>query len=313
MEKTKIKIGTRGSKLALWQAEHVRSLLMDKNPELNIELIPIKTSGDILSNQNPPNVPMENKNVFIKEVEEALLAKKIDIAVHSLKDMSSNFNDSLKLSSFISGADRCDVLISTKGISILDLPKNSRVGTGSERRSSQLKLLRNDIEILPIRGNVDTRLAKLEEGEYDAIVLAKAGIERLGLQDKISSEFSIDQMVPAAGQGIIAVQTRSEDRSACDTVKKINNEVAESAAKIEFEFMRMTGADCNVPLGVFACFNNDLVNVALFLASKNGQEHIKIKRLYNVSDIKKIPSKLLNELKTLWKDKTNKELDLNEN
>ncbi|MBF0252418.1 MAG: hydroxymethylbilane synthase [Candidatus Omnitrophica bacterium] len=294
----KLKIGTRGSKLALWQAEHVRTLLSKANPEFDFEIVVIKTTGDEFG------IAGGTKNVFIKEIEDALLNKKIDLAVHSLKDMSSKRTNGLTITSYLGGASRMDVLISNGNINIKALPKGARMGTGSNRRIAQVKLMRNDLIILPIRGNVDTRLRKLESGEYDAIILAEAGLERLGLKDRISYTFSVDEIVPAAGQGIIALETRSNDTELLNITKKINDTSVEIAAQIEFNFMKILGADCNVPLGVHAYIKGETITTTVFFSTDN--KNIKFEKSFDIKNADKIPNTLIETLNTFKKnDKSN--------
>lgn len=310
MEKT-FRIGTRGSKLALWQAEYIKDLLTASDEELRFEIVVIKTTGDERSDAEK-NITVESKNVFVNEIEQALLADEIDLAVHSLKDMSSEGLPELTISAFVCDAGRYDALITSGSVPLEKLAHGARIGTGSPRRASQLKILRNDLNILSIRGNVDTRLRKLDEGQYDAIVLAQAGLTRLGFDDRISHVFSEKEVVPAAGQGIIAVQTRRDDKVLCNAIKRINDPESATVASIEFEFMRLIGADCHVPLGILARAEDPIIRVHLFLSDQNNNQHIKfVKEFFNI-DLATISAELINETRLLWKAATGRELNLYE-
>ncbi|MFH1504978.1 MAG: hydroxymethylbilane synthase [Candidatus Omnitrophota bacterium] len=307
-----INIGTRASKLALWQAEYISSLLAANNADFSFNIVRLKTTGDNHSRPGIGEVSIKNKNIFVKEIEEALINQEIDIAVHSLKDMSVLPKAGLLTAGFVGGASRCDALVFAKDLTFKDLPAGACIGTGSARRNSQLRILRDDLKVLPIRGNVDTRVKKLNNGEYDAIVLAQAGLERLGLKDAIIHSFSIEEMVPAAGQGIVAVQIREGDQTLKDVVKGISNVLCEYAAYIEFEFMKIIGAGCDLPLGVFAEIKEDIVNVSLFLSSLDFNHFIKIKKKYDITDIKRIAFDLAEAVKNSWREKTGKDLNFYE-
>ncbi len=203
----RIIIGTRGSKLALWQGEWVRDQLTARGHEVEIKVI--KTTGDKLPNESLTQ--SGTKGLFIKEIEEALAAGAIDLAVHSLKDLPTEQPLGLGVAAVPSRADARDVLISSGARPLAALPSGSRVGTGSLRRQSQLRALRGDLEAVPVRGNVDTRLKKLERREYDALILAAAGLERLGLAERVTQYFAVDEMCPAVGQGALAIETRAGD------------------------------------------------------------------------------------------------------
>src|SRR5687768_13588915 len=206
-------IGSRGSKLALWQAEQAKARLLVLNPEIDIRVEIIKTTGDVKSD---PLSVIGGKGVFTKELEDALLDGRIDLAVHSLKDLPTGLPDGLTISAICKRDDPRDALVVRDDLkgrsgSILNLPENAVVGTSSQRRVAQLKALRGDVEVRDVRGNVDTRLRKLDEGQYDALILASAGLRRLVLDDRINAVISPEEMVPAVGQGAIAIETRADD------------------------------------------------------------------------------------------------------
>src|SRR5918912_39288 len=205
-------IGSRGSKLALWQAEWTRARLRELHPNTEVSIEIIKTSGDVM--QREPLAVIGGKGVFTKELEEALLAERIDLAVHSLKDLPTQLPDRLTIAAITEREDTRDALVLREGLnienpSIKNLPESSVVGTSSMRRLSQLKFLRPDLVIKDLRGNVDTRLRKLDAGDYDAVILASAGLRRLGLSHRISTPIAIEEMLPAVGQGALGIETRS--------------------------------------------------------------------------------------------------------
>src|SRR5216684_476244 len=205
-----LRIGSRGSKLALWQANHVASLLREKGHSIEIEII--KTTGDKILDVSLAKVG--TKGMFTKEIEEALADKRIDLAVHSLKDVPTELQPQFTMAAIMKREDPHDAFISVKYSSIDELPRNAKVGTSSLRRQCQLKALRPDLEIVPLRGNVDTRLRKLESGEYDAIILAAAGVHRLGLDMHVRFRIPAEVMCPAVGQGALAVEIRRGDKHA---------------------------------------------------------------------------------------------------
>src|SRR5437764_3352888 len=215
----RIIIGTRGSKLALWQAGWVRDQLTARGHEVEIKVI--KTTGDRL--ESVPLTQSGTKGLFIKEIEEALGARAIDLAVHSLKDLPTEQPPGLRVAAVPRRADARDVLISSGARQLAALPSGSRVGTGSLRRQSQLRALRGDFEAVPVRGNVDTRLKKLERGEYDALVLAASGLERLGLAERVTQYITVSEMCPAAGQGALAVETRAGDERIVEAVMPLDD------------------------------------------------------------------------------------------
>src|SRR5687768_14864057 len=206
-------IGSRGSKLALWQAEQARDRLQQLDPQLEINIEIIKTTGDV---KTDPLSVIGGKGVFTKELEEALLDGRIDIAVHSLKDLPTILPDGLSISAICEREDPRDALVLRADLqiedsSLLNLPARAVVGTSSQRRLAQLKALRGDVVINDLRGNVDTRIRKLDEGQYDAVILAAAGLLRLGLHDRINARISVNEMLPAVGQGAIAIETPSDN------------------------------------------------------------------------------------------------------
>lgn len=272
--KRSLKIGTRGSKLALWQANHVSDLLSTSNPELQIDIQIIKTTGD--SVLDSPLSEIGGKGVFVKEIEEALLSENIDIAVHSMKDVPTILPEGLAISAVAKRHDPRDALISNIGLTLAELPEGSRVGTGSLRRGAQILHHFPNLQIISIRGNVDTRIRKLKEsGEFDAIVLAVAGLERMGLGEEITEIISPDIMLPAPGQGIVAIESRAGDQETTDILRTINHLETEIAAISERAFLFRLGGDCNVPAGCNARLHDDLISLSGIISSPDGKMLIK--------------------------------------
>ncbi len=267
--KRPFRIGTRGSALALWQANFIQGLISDSSPGLNTEILIIKTTGD--RNLESPLSEIGGKGVFVKEIEDALLSGGIDIAVHSMKDLPAFLPGGLVIGAVAERHDPRDVLISKAGLGLSELPEGSRVGTGSLRRGAQLLNLYPGLRIMPIRGNVDTRIRKLREGdEYDAIILAAAGIGRMGLSGEASEIISVDSMVPSPGQGIIAIECREGDGDTVQIISKINHEDTWVAAAAERAFLMRLAGDCNIPVGCHAALTGDSVTVRGVLASPDG-------------------------------------------
>jgi len=269
MKKDKIIIGSRGSKLALIYANKVKTEL-EKKFSNEIEIKKILTSGD--ENQKDRLSNLGGKGLFSKKIENELINYTIDIAVHALKDMPSIETQGLITNFFLKRNSPNEVLISKGDIKFEDLKPKSIIGTSSYRREFQLKQKRSDLNYKLIRGNVDTRIKKLESGEYDAILLSKAGLEALGLNEKISQEFDVDDLVPCAGQGIIAVQCRIKDNKVKDILEKINNEESRILANTEREVLKILEGDCDTAIGVYAKIESQKINLKAELFSADGNK-----------------------------------------
>ena len=269
MKKDKIIIGSRGSKLALIYANKVKTELENKFSN-EIEIKKILTSGD--ENQKDRLSNLGGKGLFSKKIENELINYKIDIAVHALKDMPSIETEGLITNFFLKRNSPNEVLISKGDIKFEDLKPKSIIGTSSYRREFQLNQKRSDLNYKLIRGNVDTRIKKLESGEYDAILLSKAGLEALGLNEKISQEFDVDELVPCAGQGIIAAQCRINDNEVKDILEKINNEESRILANTEREVLKILEGDCDTAIGVYAKIENQKINLKAELFSVDGNK-----------------------------------------
>ncbi len=289
-------IGSRGSKLALWQAKWIRALISRFHPKVTAEIEIIRTTGDV---KTEPLSIIGGKGVFTKELEDALLASRIDLAVHSLKDLPTNLPDLLTIAAICEREDARDALVlreeQTLG-SVFDLPPGAVVGTSSQRRLAQLKYLRRDVVIRDLRGNVDTRLRKLDEGQYDALLLAAAGLRRLGLESRISALIATDEMLPAVGQGALAVETRANDHSTIALVSSLNHPATQLACASERAFLRALGGGCQLPIGAYAfASRNELVLEGL-VADPVGQEVVRGKLTGSTAEAEELGSRLAHQL-----------------
>ncbi|MDA9073172.1 hydroxymethylbilane synthase [Pelagibacteraceae bacterium] len=266
----KIIIGARGSKLSLAYVSKVKNLILKNSQDIDIQVKTIKTSGDIHKDVKLSEIG--GKNLFCKEIEENLLKKNIDIAVHSLKDMESEEHVSLMIGAFIKRNDPRDVLIGNKIKKLSELNNELKIGSSSKRREFQLKKINKNISVVNIRGNIDTRIKKIEEKKLDAIILAAAGVKSLNLENKISLTFETNDMLPAVGQGIIAVQCKKDDKLVIDIIKKINDEETNLCAKAERKMLKTIGGDCETAVGGLAEINNNNLKLKAQLFSDSGNE-----------------------------------------
>lgn len=267
-------IGSRGSKLALWQAEQARTRLQHLDPQIEIRIEIIKTTGDVKSE---PLSIIGGKGVFTKELEDALLDGRIDIAVHSLKDLPTVLPELLSISAICEREDARDALVlradsKNEDASILNLLEGAIVGTSSQRRLSQLKALRADVVVKDLRGNVDTRIRKLDEGQYDAVILASAGLLRLGLENRISARISSSEMLPAVGQGAIAIETRIDNQLAVETTARLDHLETRLACLAERSFLRGLGGGCQLPIAAHAIIDQDMLMLDGLVAKSDGSE-----------------------------------------
>jgi hydroxymethylbilane synthase len=270
MAKHTLIIGTRGSTLALRQAELADKALRTAHPGVSVEISIINTEGD--GNERPIPLDVVGKGWFTKEIEDALLAERIDIAAHSLKDLPEQLPPGLGLVAFLPRADARDALVSTGDRTLADISKGARVGTDSERRKVQLLALRPDLNVASIRGNVPTRLKKLDDGLYDAIVLAAAGLERLGLAQRIAQYFTSDEMTPAPGQGTIALETRLNDSETNELLRLIDDQNAAMTALAERAFAKEAGGGCKSPTGAWAEISGETLLLTGMLGKDGGIE-----------------------------------------
>ena len=269
-------IGSRGSRLALHQSQFLQQLLQGHHPELEVSIEVIRTTGDKMFRTALSQLATSVKGLFVKEIEEALLQNKIDLAVHSLKDLPTKLPDGLDLASIPKREDARDALItiSTRIQSLDDLPEGTKLGTGSLRRLVQLQHLRPDLIISPIRGNVDTRIRRIQEQGLDGIVLAVAGLRRLGLEEKISFTFPVEDMVPAIGQGALAVEIRSDDEATRHLVEPLDHADTRACVLAERRFLHAMGGGCQVPLGAHARIVNGGAIFSAFVGSPSTRKTI---------------------------------------
>mgnify|MGYP001260222085 FL=1 len=277
----RITIGTRGSKLALWQAEHVRGLLVNAFADLCIDFSIIKTTGDQLQSNPLSNI---SKGLFTKEIEIALLDQKIDLAVHSVKDLPTDLPKGLKICCIPAREDPRDALISKSGLGLNNLPTGAKIGTSSLRRKSQLFYLRSDLEVTALRGNIDTRMRKLKETDLDAIVLAAAGVKRLFGADLVTQFFEVDEIVPAVGQGALGIEIRENDDQTNTLLKEIRCQRSEVEVGVERVVLRELGGGCQVPIGVNAKLESNKLSVVGLVSSPDGRKRILKKTVSDSAD-----------------------------
>jgi len=282
MKAHKIVIGSRGSQLALWQANWVKSELERLHSNADIDIRIIATSGDKI--QDVPLSKIGGKGLFVKEIEEALLANEIDLAVHSMKDVPMELPTELGISVITKRENPLDALISKNGEKLADLPQGATIGTSSLRRSSQLLKYRDDFKIHPLRGNVDTRLRKVEEGKYDAILLASAGLNRLGWANRITEEISHDILLPAMGQGALGIETRLDDTKIYDFISTLNHEQTHYAVSAERSLVGRLDGGCQVPIGAYARVEKGLITLKGLVASLDGEIIYKLENVGPVDD-----------------------------
>ena len=263
-----IVIGSRGSKLALWQAEHIAAALKALDTETRIEVI--KTSGDKI--QDVPLAQVGGKGLFTKEIDEALLSGAIDLAVHSMKDVPTGLPAGLTIAAIPEREEPRDALI---GCTLAELKDETRIGTSSLRRQAQLLAYRQQLEIHMLRGNVDTRLRKLDEGQYDAIVLAAAGLRRLGWQDRIRELIPVEIMCPSVGQGALAIETREDGGAAHQLVRKLDHPDTRIAITAERAMLEKLGGGCQVPIGGYAFLEKGVIQMRAIVASPDGKRVVR--------------------------------------
>ncbi len=308
MKLDKVIIGSRGSDLALWQANWIKSQLEELHAELTVEIQIIKTSGDKI--QDVPLTKIGGKGLFVKEIEEALLRKEIDIAVHSMKDVPMNLPIELEIAVITERENPFDALISRNNVKLADLPKGAKVGTGSLRRSSQLLQYRPDLKIVPLRGNIDTRLKKLESEGLDAIILASAGLRRMGWQDKITEIIPAEILLPAMGQGAVGIEARRYDHKVHELIVPLDHEETHWAVEAERAFVGELEGGCQVPIGAYATINMDQDELTLkgVVASLDGKTIYQWDKQGQPFEAKKLGRELGKDLLKMGADKILKEI-----
>ena len=273
MKKQLIKIGTRKSKLALAQSNWVKAQIEQYHPECEVELVKITTKGDKIL--DVPLAKVGGKGLFVKEIEEALLRKDVDIAVHSLKDVPTEMPHGLEVTVFPEREDPRDAFLSLKFSSLEEMDKGAKIGTSSLRRMAQIKKAWPDKQCISLRGNLDTRIKKLEEGQFDAIILAVSGLRRLGLEHKITQIISEEIMLPAVGQGALGIEFRSNDASIKKILSDIHHEPTSICVKAERAFLERLEGGCQVPIGAYAKIKEDSLYLEGLVADESGQRIIR--------------------------------------
>lgn len=280
--KRKLTIGTRKSALALWQAEYIKKALEGYDPELTVTLEHIVTKGDKIL--DVPLARIGGKGLFTTELESRLLAGTIDLAVHSLKDLPADLPDGLYLAAVTARSHVHDVFVSNRYAALDALPQGACVGTSSLRRRAQLLARRPDLTVRDLRGNVDTRLKKLDDGEYDAIILAEAGLTRLGLTDRITQLLPTDTMIPAVGQGALAIETRADDDDLKQALSFLCDEETTAATTAERTFLAAINGSCQVPVGVYGKAKDGQLTLSCIIAAPDGSRVFRHQATGPVSD-----------------------------
>jgi hydroxymethylbilane synthase len=287
-------VGTRGSALALAQTKQIIQALKELEPNLRFAVTEIKTKGDNMRELRES--ALDGKRLFTKEIEEALISKDIRIAVHSMKDLTTELPTGLKIAAVPKRSDHRDALISRDKRKFEQLSGGARVGTSSPRRRTQLLAARNDLDVLDMHGNVDTRLRKLEAGECDAIIVAAAGLERLGIEKRATDLLSTRVMLPAVGQGALAVEAREDDEEIVELLSRINHDATHRAVEAERAFARKLGANCRTPIAAFATVLETKLRIDGMVASSDGRMLLRTQHISDKSDPKKVGEELAESL-----------------
>lgn len=289
-----LRIATRQSPLALWQAEFVKAELERIHTDLTVELVPMVTRGDKIL--DTPLAKIGGKGLFVKELELAMLENRADIAVHSMKDVPMEFPDGLGLSVICEREDPRDAFVSNHYKDIDSLPIGATVGTCSLRRQCQLKAKRPDIKILDLRGNVGTRLSKLDEGQYDAIILASAGLKRLGLSQRIAHEIEPDWMLPAGGQGAVGIECRTDDQKTLNYLAPLNHPTTASRVIAERAVNNKLQGGCQVPIGVFATIDQQSIHIKGLVGEVDGSRMVQDEIIGDLTDAEPLGIELAEKL-----------------
>ena len=270
----RIRIATRESKLAMWQAHYVKSALQAAHPQIDVEIIGMTTEGD--RNKVSPLSQIGGKGVFVKELEVALLENRADIAVHSMKDVPSILPAGLSIEAICQREDPRDALVCNHYTSLADLPAGSKIGSSSLRRRLQLKHKRPDLDYIELRGNVGTRLELLDNGDFDAIILATAGLIRLGLSERITERIDPLVSIPSAGQGAVGIECRSDDKDVIGLLKAVNHQQTFDEVVCERRVSSGLGATCNLPIAAFAVLNGENIRLFTYVSDNSGERTIKL-------------------------------------
>jgi hydroxymethylbilane synthase len=289
-----VRLATRGSTLALAQANTVATMLQTAHPGLYVELQIIQTTGDVVQNRALSQIG--EQGVFVKEIEQALIDGQADFAVHSCKDLESTTPSGLILAAFPLRADPRDVLISRHGLTLNELPAGAKVGTSSLRRACQIKFLRPDVEIVTLRGNVDTRLRKAQTEDYDAIVLAAAGLERLQIEQAVTEVLDVDTFIPMVGQGALALECRVIDQTVRDLLAPLNHSPTALAVRVERQFLARLAGGCQVPIAAHATIEGDQVRLRGLIGLPDGSRVVRGERVASLADANTLGAQLADAL-----------------
>lgn len=288
-----VTIGTRGSQLALWQAQYVKQQMSQHSPDVEIKIKIIKTTGDTIQNRSLVGL---GKGVFTKEIESALLNGEIDLAVHSLKDLPTELPDGLQIAAILSREDPRDVLVTSTSVSLEELNIGAVIGTTSPRRKAQLLCLRPDLRVVDVRGNVGTRIRKLQETELDGIILAAAGLKRLQRDEVITQYFDVEQMVPAVGQGALAIETRENDDVINKLLSPLNDPTTTAEISAERTVLECLGGGCQLPIGAYAKHKNDELSLIATVCHPDGKLRIVERAFGNVASPQKLGKSVTDKL-----------------
>ncbi len=309
MSNNRIVIATRQSPLALWQAEHVQRRLLEAHPGLEVELLKMNTQGDIILDS--PLAKIGGKGLFVKELEQGLMDGRADIAVHSMKDVPVELPEGLHLPVILEREDPRDAFVSNQYTSFEALPQGAKLGTSSLRRQCQLSALRPDLEVISLRGNVGTRLRKLDEGQYDAIILAAAGLMRLKLTDRIAGKIATDTCLPAIGQGAVGIECRVDDPRVNDIIKILDDEATHIRVAAERALNHRLEGGCQVPIGGFAEIDGHKLRLRALVGSPDGREMIRGEVNGTVDEAEKMGIELAEDLLSRGADRILKEVYAN--
>jgi len=285
-----IKVGTRGSKLALAQTNSVIEALKKVAPEIEVEICVIRTSGDIM--QDVSLAQIGGQGVFVKEIEEALLARSIDLAVHSMKDVPGETPEGLIFVAVMKREDVRDVLVSRGNVKMEFMPKGAKIGTGSLRRAAQIKAMLPDVSIMPLRGNIDTRLKKIETENLTGVILAAAGMKRMGYLEKITQYLPIELMLPAVGQGALGLEIRVQDTQLSELCAKMNDEQTAAEVAAERAYLRALGGGCRLPIAAYGLLEGKRLTLEGILAAPNGSTVIRDKVWGEIGQAEELGKKL---------------------
>ena len=291
----RIRIATRESQLALWQANEAARLLKKHHPELETEIIGMTTEGDRFLQASLASAG--GKGLFVKELEQCLLSGSADIAVHSMKDVPYELPEALGIHAILEREDPRDAFVSNKFSSFDELPVNAVVGTSSTRRACQLNAARNDLDIQPLRGNVNTRLAKLDAGQYDAIILASAGLKRLGFADRIASYLDTHISLPAIGQGAIGIECRNEDSDTQSILQALHHSSTTRCVTAERNISTALSANCHLPIAAYATEDNNILNLRALVGALDGSQIIRAQAEGSREDLESISARVIEDLK----------------